>query len=242
MSRTESAATAFELALGIRFQQPALLTQALTHSSYVNEGGAETELGDNERLEFLGDAVLDLIVADLLYRRYPHISAGELTQLRAAMVRMESLASLGQERRLGEFLRIGRGEELSGGRERLSLLCRAYEAVIGAVYLDQGMDAVRELVEAPLLKLLERILDEGLHIDARSALQERLQARLKISPEYQVIGAAGPEHAKEFRVQARIGDAVIGSGSGSSKRAAAQDAARDALQRLAATEAEGLRA
>jgi ribonuclease-3 len=226
-----------EDALGIQFHNPELLTQALTHRSFVNEYEGDADTRDNERLEFLGDAVLDLIVADMLYRKYPNVDEGELTQLRAALVKTESLAQLGTNCRLGDYLRIGHGEELSGGRQRLTILCRAFEAVIGAIYLDRGMDAVLDFVVPPLLELLDHIMDNSLHIDARSELQERVQARLNITPDYRVTGAEGPEHAKEFRVEVAIGDAIIGSGSGGSKRAAAQEAARIALRQL---EAEGL--
>jgi len=227
----------FEDLLGIQFKDPALLTQALTHRSFVNEKESGVDAHDNERLEFLGDAVLDLIVADLLYRKYPHADEGLLTQLRAAMVKTESLARLGSDCRLGDYLRIGHGEELSGGRQRLTLLCQAYEALIGAIYLDRGLDALLDFVTPPLLALLNHIIENSLHIDARSQLQERVQARLQITPDYRVTGAAGPEHAKEFRVEVVIGDAVLGRGAGASKRAAAQAAARVALKQI---EAEGL--
>ena len=232
MSASHDAA-AFEAALGIAFQDRDLLTQALTHRSFVNEYDGDGDPRDNERLEFLGDAVLDLIVADLLYRKFPQVDEGELTQLRAALVKTESLAHLGAKCRLGEYLRMGHGEELSGGRGRLTILCRAFEAVIGAIYLDRGMGAVIDFVVPPLLDLLDDIIAEGSHIDARSELQERVQARLNIMPDYRVADAKGPEHAKEFRVEVAIGDRLIGSGIGGSKRAAAQEAARAALKRLA---------
>lgn len=234
MSESDSRSAAFEALLGIKFHDRALLTQALTHRSFVNENAGDGDARDNERLEFLGDAVLDLIVADMLYRKYPTVDEGELTQLRAALVKTESLAHLGRNCRLGDFLRIGHGETLSGGRGRLTILCRAFEAVIGAIYLDQGMDAVADFVVPSLLELLDHIIDLGLHIDARSELQERVQARLNITPEYRVIGAEGPEHAKEFRVEVAIEDRLIGSGIGGSKRAAAQEAARAALKQLEA--------
>lgn len=223
--------------LGIQFKDPGLLSQALTHRSFVNESDSGADARDNERLEFLGDAILDLIVADMLYRRYPQADEGELTQLRAALVRTESLARLASNCRLGDYLRIGHGEELSGGRQRLTLLCQAFEALVGAIYLDRGLDALLDFVRPPLLEQLERIVENRLHIDARSQLQERVQARLNITPDYRVTGADGPEHAKEFRVEVAIGDAVLGRGIGASKRAAAQAAAQIALKQI---EAEGL--
>ena len=150
------------------------------------------------------------------------------------MVKTESLARLGSDLRLGEYLRIGHGEEMTGGRERQTILCRAYEAVIGAIYLDRGMSIVRDFVTPPLLALLDHVLDNRLHIDARSELQERIQARLNITPDYRVAGSEGPEHAKEFQVEVSIGDTIIGSGVGGSKRAAAQEAARFALEEIKA--------
>ena len=218
--------------IGITFEDPALLTQALTHRSFVNEYDGEGDVRDNERLEFLGDAVLDLLVADMLYRKFPQVDEGELTQLRAALVKTDSLAQLAMNLRLGAYLRIGHGEELSGGRERLTILCRAFEAVIGALYLDQGMSAVVDFVRPPLLELLDHIVENELHIDARSQLQERIQARLNITPDYRVTGTEGPEHLKEFRVEVAIGETLIGSGYGGSKRAAARNAARAALKQL----------
>ena len=226
-----------EDALGVAFRDPQLLIQALTHRSFVNESGNDQSTGDNERLEFLGDAVLDIIVADMLYHKYPDVSEGELTQLRAALVKTDSLARLGAQFQIGKALRVGHGEEISGGRERASILCRAFEAIIGAMYLDRGMQTVVDFLMPSLNDLLDHILEHNLHIDARSELQERIQARLSIAPSYRVAGADGPDHAREFRVEVSIGESIIGSGIGASKRTAAQDAARDALQQL---EADGL--
>lgn len=237
MSASHHACSPYEAALGIRFRDPDLLTQALTHRSFVNEYKGAGAARDNERLEFLGDAVLDLIVADLLFRKFPAVDEGELTQLRAALVKTESLAQLGANCRLGEHLRIGRGEELSGGRQRLTILCQAFEALIGAIYLDKGMAAAVDYVAPPLLELLDHIVENDLHIDARSQLQERIQARQNQTPAYRVTGAEGPEHDKEFRVEVAIGEMLIASGTGGSKRAAAQEAARAALKRL---DTEGL--
>ncbi len=237
MSEDSKSPADFEALIGLRFKDRDLLRQALTHSSFVNEYAGEAAIRDNERLEFLGDAVLDVIVADMLYRRFPRISEGELTQLRAALVKTESLAHIGAKFRLGEFLLVGHGEEISGGRERLSTLCRGFEAVIGAIYLDRGMRAAIDFVVPSLLELLEEIIAKNLHVDARSELQERIQGRLNIMPDYHVVGAEGPEHEKQFRVEAMLGNVIIGSGRGPSKRAAAQAAAADALRRL---DADGL--
>lgn len=222
----------FELILGVEFNNRDLLTQALTHRSFVNEYDGAGTVRDNERLEFLGDAILDVIVAEMLYRRFPDVTEGELTQLRAALVKTESLAIIATEFNLGEYLRIGKGEENSGGRTRLNNLCRGFEAVIGAMYLDSDLKTVEDFVMPSLVNLLNYVLEHNLHIDARSELQERIQATLSITPSYRVAGADGPDHAKEFHVEVVIGNTIIGAGNGTSKRAAAQSAARAALIHL----------
>jgi len=217
----------FEQVLDVRFKDGRLLQRALTHRSFVNE--YEGVQRDNERLEFLGDAVLDLIVAEMLFRRFPDVSEGELTQLRAALVRTDSLAMLAQDLRLGEYLLMGKGEENSGGRERVNNLCRGFEAVIGALYLDRGVEAVRRFVVPRLTRLLDYILANALHKDARSILQERAQADLRFTPIYRLQDTVGPDHEREFVIDVYIGDVLLAYGSGTSKRAAAQSAARAAL-------------
>ena len=220
----------FEELIGVRFQQIELLQRALTHRSFVNE--IDEDMRDNERLEFLGDAILDLVVADMLFRRFPDVTEGDLTQLRAALVRTDALAMLAADCRLGEFLLVGKGEENSGGRTRITNLCRGFEALIGAIYLDQGIEAVKGFSLPRLNTLLEHVLEYNLHKDARSMLQERSQAELRFTPVYRLVDAAGPDHEKEFLVEVVVGTIVIASGVGSSKRSAAQAAARAALQRI----------
>lgn len=217
----------FEAIINVQFQQPELLRRALTHRSFVNE--AESQVRDNERLEFLGDAILDLIVAEMLFRRFPDVSEGELTQLRAALVRTDSLATLATGIQLGEYLLIGKGEENSGGRTRSNNLCRGFEAVVGAVYMDSGLAAVEQFVMPRLENLLDYVLKHNLHHDARSILQERSQAELHFTPTYHVVGSVGPEHEKEYLIEVRIARIAVAVGSGTSKRSAAQDAARAAL-------------
>jgi ribonuclease III len=221
---------AFEGILDVKFQNPELLKRALTHRSFVNE--VEADLNDNERLEFLGDAILDFIVADMLFRRFPDVSEGELTQLRAALVRTDSLAILAANCQLGNYLLIGKGEENSGGRTRTNNLCRGFEALIGAMYMDGGLQVVKDFVLPRLKTLLAYILEHDLHKDARSILQERSQAELRFTPVYRLVDAAGPDHEKEFLVEVLVGDVVIGEGIGTSKRTAAQTAARNALKEI----------
>lgn len=230
MTKADAKLLNFEAMIDVSFQNRDLLQRALTHRSFVNENGAE--LRDNERLEFLGDAILDFVVADMLFRRFPDVSEGELTQLRAALVRTDSLAELASEIQLGNYLRIGRGEENSGGRQRATNLCRGFEALVGAIYMDQGVDAVRKFVLPRLSRLLDYVLEHSLHKDARSMLQERSQAELRFTPVYRLVDAAGPDHEKEFLIEVVVGEVVIGVGVGNSKRSAAQAAARAALQRL----------
>lgn len=215
--------------LGHDFRRPRLLIDALTHTSYAAEHPAP-DVVSNERLEFLGDAVLGLIASDLLYARFPAAPEGELTNLRAALVRASALTDLARRIDLGPYLRLGRGEETTGGRERELLLARAMEAVIGALYLDGGMRAARRFLEPLLGRELEDVLAQREMKDAKSLLQERAQARLGITPTYRVAAEEGPSHARTFVVEALVGEHVIGRGEGRSKRQAEQAAARNALR------------
>ncbi|MBK9051558.1 MAG: ribonuclease III [Chloroflexi bacterium] len=208
-----------------------LLSRALTHRSYLNERPQDF-LEDNERLEFLGDAVLDFIVGAYLYHRFPEMDEGGLTSLRAALVRTETLAEFARELGLGQFLRLGSGEADSGGRNRNHILCGAFEAVIGAVYLDQGLDKVGEIVGRLAPPRLEHIIAESLHKDAKSEFQVWAQAEFNITPRYDVIASEGPDHAKVFTVQVVVGDTAWGIGVGRSKQLAAQVAAADAMTRV----------
>jgi ribonuclease-3 len=215
----------------LRFNDEQLVQQALTHRSYVNEHD-DPEAVDNERLEFLGDAVVDFVAGEMLFHHYPDVNEGDLTRLRSALVRTESLAQLAIDCRVGEALRIGKGEEQGGGRARLNNLCGAFEALIGALYLDQGLDAVREFLIPHLETRLRQVLQEQLDKDARSLLQERSQAEYSLTPQYRTVSMSGPDHEREFTVEVLIGDRVVGSGVGRSKQAASQSAAQDALRRL----------
>ncbi len=222
---------AAETSLNLSFSDKTLLQRALTHRSYLNEN-PNYPLDDNERLEFLGDAVLDFITADYLYHHLPEMPEGRLTNLRSALVRTEKLAQFALDFGLGTFLFLGRGEEDSGGRERLALLCDAFEAVIGALYLDQGIVATREFVLNIIEPALAEILDAETDKDAKSRLQELAQSQLRITPTYRTIDEQGPDHAKEFTVEAVIGNKSYGQGTGYSKQSAAQSAAENALKNL----------
>ncbi|MEW5957428.1 MAG: ribonuclease III [Chloroflexota bacterium] len=223
--------TAAEAALKLSFSDKALLQRALTHRSYVNEN-VDHILEDNERLEFLGDAVLDFITGEYLYHHFPEMPEGRLTNLRSALVRTEQLALFATSRRLGDFLLLGRGEDESGGRERLALLCDAFESVVGALYLDQGLAAAREFVYSFIERALPEILDLETDRDAKSRLQELAQSHYRLTPTYRTVREHGPDHAKEFTVEAVIGHKIYGRGSGLSKQAAAQEAAKIALEVL----------
>jgi ribonuclease-3 len=216
--------------LGLRFNDPSLLLQAMTHRSYANETGEDVP--DNERLEFLGDAVLNFLSGDMLYNLYPDDAEGRLTRLRAALVRTESLRELALQCNLGSALRMGKGEENSGGRNRKTNLCAAFEALVGALYLDQGIRSVRDFVFPLLEKRLEIVIAEALYQDARTILQEWSQSEFGITPTYDTVGESGPDHDKEYRVRVSIDEEVAGHGVGRSKRAAAQSAAREALKAI----------
>jgi ribonuclease III len=219
-----------EARLQLAFNDKGLLERALTHRSYLNENPDVTR--DNERLEFLGDAVLDFVVGNYLFRRLPDLREGELTSLRAALVRAPTLADFANELEIGRFLRLGLGEDESGGRRRVPLLCATFEAVVGAIYLDQGLPVAQQFIERLIEPALIEIQAQSLHKDAKSEFQVWAQARFNITPHYKVVGVSGPDHARQFAVQVLVGSEVWGEGQGSSKQSAAQAAARTALARI----------
>ena len=214
--------------LGLPFSNLSLLTRALTHRSYVNENQKSSE--DNERLEFLGDAVLDFIVGAWVYHRFPEMPEGDLTKMRSALVRNDQLAKFARTLNLGRALRLGRGEYLSGGHYRDGLLGSLFEAVVGAIYLDSGLGAVEAFVNPLLEKARESILTK-IH-DPKSQLQEWAQAQKLNAPRYRTVATAGPDHAKEFEVEVEVGGRVVGHGHGTSTHAAQQAAAADAMENL----------
>jgi ribonuclease-3 len=214
--------------LGHRFSTPMLLLEALTHRSFVNESQDPT-VRDNERFEFLGDAVIDLVVSTALMTRHPMAREGALSKMRAAIVNEAGLARVARALRLGECLRLGRGEEISGGRDRSSLLADAFEAVIAAVYLDAGFERVREV----LLRHLQFPDDlERPRGDPKTEVQERIQAKLRRTPTYRVIAEDGPDHSKTFQVEILLGDEVMAEGTGRTKKEAEQRAAANLLAAL----------
>jgi ribonuclease-3 len=220
-----------EAGLGLTFRDKTLLLRALTHRSYINEN-PNSPLEDNERLEFLGDAVLDFVTAEYLYHRFPEMDEGQLTSLRSALVRTETLARFASEMGLDRFISMGRGEEESGGRARPAILCGCYEALIGAFYLDQGLDAIKALITEVIKPMAQHIVQNETNKDAKSRLQELSQGHRQATPTYRTISEQGPDHSKEFTVAALVGGEIYGLGTGRSKQAAAQAAAQAALERL----------
>ena len=218
-----------EAAIGYRFQNITLVQNALTHSSYANEHW-HNSLMSNERLEFLGDSVLGMVVAEYLYRNFPDRPEGELTRMRADMVCEQALALVAERIGLGKHLLLGRGEEQSGGRNRASILADAVESVIAAMFLDGGMEAAKSFIDrfvlcdVPVTKLH--------NADYKTALQEKVQEKKNQVLAYALVGESGPDHDKRFEVQVSLNGEVVGTGTGSSKKRAEQDAARDAMAKL----------
>ena len=223
-----------QLSLGMTFREPALLQQALLHRSYLNEAPDEA-IESNERLEFLGDAILGLVISEKLYRDYPALSEGQLSQIRALLVRWDTLARAAERISLGDYLILGRGEELSGGRNRPSNLAGALEALIGAAFLDGGLPRARKLVLHLLKPDLDEIAARGVTADSKSELQHVAQTRWRQIPQYRLISSEGPDHAKLFTVEVLVGSQAMGRGQGHNKKQAELDAARQALETLAVT-------
>jgi len=222
----------FEEKLAYRFRDRQLLQLALLHRSFSFEQVRQSSPADNERLEFLGDAVLDLVIGHALFRRYPEMREGEMTRLRALLVKESHLAEMASRLGLGEFLSLGRGEESSGGREKPSILSSTYEAVLGALFLDGGYEGVAGFIERhfqPGLDEMRRKLQEA---DAKSRLQEILQESYSEAPTYVLESAEGPDHQKTFTVSVRFRGLVLARGEALNKKVAEQNAASEALRRL----------
>jgi ribonuclease III len=223
--------TALEHTLGYQFEDIDLLRVALQHSSYVNEQ-RDLDLQDNERLEFLGDAVLDLVITHVLMDHFPETREGELSRMRATIVNESQLADVAQKLNLGQYLLLGRGEALSHGQEKSSILADALEAVFAAVYLDGGLQATFEVIEKHFSDIVSQIGEKLGAEDFKSPLQELVQIRYKTIPDYTVVAESGPDHDKTFEVRLSIGTFLTTHGVGKSKKAAEQAAAQIALEKL----------
>jgi len=217
-----------EEALGVHFQNQAFLLLALTHRSYIYETTG-AGLSSNERIEFLGDSVLAFISADFLYRTFPELSEGELSDVRAALVKMGTLATFARDIQLGSFLLLGKGEQSSGGSQRI--LASAFEALLGAIYLDQGMEVVKRFLVPRLEPIAHDVVKKRLFKDNKSLFQELAQAHDGITPSYRLVSQEGPSHDREFTVEVMLGEQVVGRGQGRNKQAAEQEAAHLALRR-----------
>lgn len=220
----------FEESLGIAFRDKNLLEQALTHRSYLNEN-RDRPLVSNERLEFLGDAVLSIIVSNFLFQKFGQSSEGDLTSLRSALVKTQTLAKVAKNLHLGEYLLLSRGEEEGGGRKNPAILADAFEALIGSIFLDGGLDKTSIFLANNLLPLLPEIMKSRLLKDYKSLFQEKLQATKRISPTYKVLKTTGPAHDRIFTIGV-FGEKKLGQGQGHSKQEAEQEAARAALEKL----------
>lgn len=214
--------------LGVSFKQPALLEQALVHSSYINENPADN-VSHNERLEFIGDAVLGFIMAERLYQELPNLSEGEMTRARATLVRGDTLARIAGEIKLGDFLYMGKGEEATGGRNKAPNLAGALEAVIAAIYLDQGIYTVKIVVSKIFEKDWQNLVSQGVEVDYKSMLQEFAQRKYQSAPIYKLVEEVGPDHDPTFTVEVIVNGKWVGTGQGKSKKQAETDAARLAL-------------
>ena len=220
----------FEKESGVRFRDKDLLKQAFTHRSYLNEN-PESDLQHNERLEFLGDAVLELVVTESLYKNYPDKPEGDLTMWRAALVNAKMLAIVAKDLKLGDYLLLSHGEAKETGKARDYILANATEALLGALYLDQGLKVCNKVIEQYVLSKVPQVLREKLFEDSKSRFQELAQEKTGITPNYQVLRELGPDHEKHFRVGVTIGKDLIAEGEGTSKQEAEQEAARVALEK-----------
>ena len=219
----------FEKTVGFSFKDKQLLQTAFTHRSFLNEN-RDTTREHNERLEFLGDAVLELVVTDFLYKKYPERPEGELTAFRAALVNTQSISSAATELGMNEYLLLSRGEAKDTGRARQYILANTYEAFIGALYMDQGYDAAHTFIERTLFPKIDEIVSKRLWQDAKSYFQEKTQEVCSVTPSYELVREAGPDHDKKFIAAAVINGEAVAQGEGRSKQEAEQAAARKALE------------
>ena len=214
--------------IGIEFKDKAFLELAFVHRSYLNEHKDE-DLNSNERLEFLGDAVLELISTEYLYKNHPEQTEGEMTNFRSALVQGKNLAHVARELELGQYLSLSHGEENSGGRDKNYLLANTLEALIGAIYLDRGFATAKTFILSFIVNRLDEIIEKKLHIDPKSRFQEIAQEKMEVTPEYEVLEESGPDHNKKFETGVFIDGKLIAKGKGSSKQNAEEAAAKKAL-------------
>ena len=228
----EPSLSELERVLGYRFQNNEFLVTSLSHRSYVNSQRSDKKMESNERLEFLGDAVLNIVVTDYLFREYPDREEGRMSKMKSLVVSSKVLGLCAEAWKLGEFILLSRSEEKSGGRKRLSILADAYEAVIGAVYLDGGLEAARKLIHSSLMEIMDEVLDDEELANYKSKLLEYTQSRGLGIPGYEVLQESGPEHQKSFVVGVFVQNREWGRGSGNSKKSAEQAGARAALSNM----------
>ncbi len=219
----------FEKKINITFKNKDILKQAFVHRSYLNEN-KDFPIGHNERLEFLGDAVLELVITDYLYKKFPDKTEGEMTSLRSALVNANTLYAVGVDLSINDFLLLSRGEAKDTGRARQYILANTIEAIIGAIYLDQGYEKSKDFIHASITPLIDKIIDEDLWIDSKSLFQEKSQEHDGITPVYKTIKEIGPDHDKHFTVAVYLKNDLIAQGEGDSKQDAEQMAARNALK------------
>jgi ribonuclease-3 len=220
----------FEEKTGIKFNDESLLTRAFTHRSFLNEN-RDSDLKHNERLEFLGDAVMELVTTDYLFKTFPKKNEGELTSYRASLVNTQTIAEVSTELGFNDYLLLSKGEAKDTGRARHYILANTFESVIGAIYLDQGYEMAEKFIKNFLITKLDKILAEGTWIDAKSKLQENIQDKKSLTPTYKIVKEEGPDHDKKFTVALYYGDEEIGSAQGKSKQEAEQNIAREVLEK-----------
>ena len=219
----------FEQKTNLKFQNKELLRQAFTHRSYINEH-KKTKLGHNERLEFLGDAVLELVVTDFLYDKYKEATEGDMTSYRSALVNAVTLSEVGEKLKMGDYLLLSKGESKDKGRARQFIIANTFEALVGAIFLDQGYDAAAKFIAENVFPLTEEIVGKKLWLDAKSHFQERAQEKEGETPEYRTLYEVGPDHDKHFTVAVFLDNVKIAEGEGKSKQEAEQAAARNGLE------------
>ncbi len=222
--------TEFQNKIGIIFKDKSLVQQAFVHRSYINEN-KQSGLSHNERLEFLGDAVLELVITDFLFKKYQNKAEGELTAYRSSLVNADTCASIAIKLGMGEYLLLSKGESKDTGRARQYILANALEALIGSIYLDQGYDTAKDFIEKNFTPLIESIISEGAFIDSKSLFQEKAQEFDGITPSYKTVKESGPDHEKKFTVGVYVGKELVATGEGESKQDAEQNAALEALKK-----------